>query len=440
MNRLEFHTDEVEIPDDDVDGETHVYLYGPRPKRVGTASIGRTLDLAVRRLGVAVDPIAFDFLSIALGVVAADTFIDRSTYSGNGWSREMALNIPLARPTAWRAVAEELEQALGFLSGDQWKLSFTEGGKEPPTKEAILRRYRSHIGIGSADCVCLFSGGLDSLIGARQLVDRDRTPLLVSHSYRGDQSYQRHLASHLGKKLPRFAANANPVFSGKHENDTSMRTRSFGFLAYGVVAASALRAKNRSTNSIELFVPENGFIALNAPLTRRRIGSHSTRTTHPEFLRHMQAIFDTMNLPVLLENPYRHKTKGEMLIELAPGDELKGTTVATVSCGRWKRKSQQCGHCVPCLIRRAAFAKAGITDTTDYQYQDLGHAWDRPDIRDDIMAMLVAVGRDQRGARQRAIASGPLPLNTVERKGWFGVHERGLEEVGTYLRSQGLGT
>ena len=440
MNRIEFHTDEDAIPDEDTEGTLQVYLYGSRPKRSGSASIGRTLDLAVRRLGVGVDPVAFDFLSISLGVVAADTFIDRSTHSGNGWSRDLSLTIPLAQPAAWEAVRGALEQALGFLSGDQWNLSFTKGGRNPPSKEAILRHHRSHIGIGSADCVCLFSGGLDSLIGARQLVNGGRTPLLVSHSYRGDQSYQRVLAPRLGKKLPRFAANANPVFSGQNINDTSMRTRSIGFLAYGVVAASALRAKNPSANPLELYVPENGFIALNAPLTRRRIGSHSTRTTHPGFLGQMQSIFDAVELPIRLRNPYRHKTKGEMLVELAPDEELKTTTVATVSCGKWKRKSQQCGHCVPCLIRRAAFAKAGITDTTPYQYPDLDGAWERPDIRDDIMAMLVAVGRDKRGARQRAIASGPLPFDAVEREGWFGVHERGLDEVGAYLRSQGLGT
>ncbi|MCX5581747.1 7-cyano-7-deazaguanine synthase [Kaistia terrae] len=164
-----------------------------------------------------------------------------------------------------------------------------------------------------------------------------------------------------------------------------------------MVAASALRAKGPSVSPIELFVPENGFIALHAPLTRRRIGSHSTRTrtTHPEFLGRMQPIFNTMNLPVRLENPYRHMTKGEMLLDLAPDEELEGTTVATVSCAKWKRKSQQSGHCVPCLIRRAAFAKAGITDTTAYQYKDIGHAWDRTDIRYDIMAMLVAVGRNR---------------------------------------------
>lgn len=439
MNRLAFHVDDDPIPATDVGGTAHVLLYGPRPKRLGSGSIGGKLDLAVRRLGVPVNPVAFDFLSIALAVVAADTFVDRGTWAANGWARELELEVPLARPAVWQDVASDLERALRFLSGDIWKLSFRSGGKEPPLKEAVLRHFRTHIGIGPTDSVCLFSGGLDSLIGARQLVDEGRTPLLVSHSYRGDQSYQKYLAPRLRKSLPRFAANANPVFSGPNKNDTSMRTRSFGFLAYGVVAASAVLTKKSSMESIELFVPENGFIALNAPLTRRRIGSHSTRTTHPSFLGQVQAIFHKVGLPIRLENRYRHKTKGEMLLDLKPGPELANTALATVSCGKWKRKSKQCGHCVPCLIRRAAFAKAGITDTTSYQYR-VGEAWDRHDIRDDIIAMLVAIGRGKKGQRHRAIASGPLPLDPLEREGWFGVHERGLEEVRAYLKSQGLGT
>jgi hypothetical protein len=438
MNRLVFHVDEEAVPATDVVGTSHVLLYGARPVRPGSGSIGSTLELATKRLGVAVDPVAFDFLSIALAVVAADTFIDRQHWSPNGWARELTLEIPLAKPTIWQGVAADLERALHFLSGDLWRLSFRNGGKEPPSKQAILRHFRTHIGIGPADSVCLFSGGLDSLIGALELIRESKTPLLVSHSYRGDQSYQKHLAPRLGKPLPRFAANANPVFSA-NKSDTSMRTRSLGFLAYGVLAASAVLAKKPSMKSIKLFVPENGFIALNAPLTRRRLGSHSTRTTHPNFLDQIQEIFGKVGLKVGLENKYRHKTKGEMLLELNPSPELAKTALATVSCGKWKRKSQQCGHCVPCLIRRAAFAKAGITDTTPYQCT-VAEAWDRPDIRDDIMATLVAIGRDKKGQRQRAIASGPLPFDAVEREGWFGVHERGLAEVGAYLKSQGLGT
>lgn len=437
MIKLVFHVDETQIPVTDTKDKTHVFLYGKRPVRLGTGSIGGSLEVAVARLAVPVDIKAFDFLSIALAVVAADTFVSREAFSANGWAREFLLEIPLVRPEAWHDVAADLEQALNFLSGDRWTLSFRDGGREPPSKKEIAR-LRKHVAIGSADCACLFSGGLDSLIGARRLADEGRTPLLVSHSYRGDQSYQDYLAPRLGKALPRFAANANPVFGGQNMNDTTMRTRSLGFLAYGVVASNAVLAKKPAVGVVDLYVPENGFIALNAPLTRRRIGSHSTRTTHPSFLSQIQSVLDRIGLPVRLENRYRHMTKGEMLCEMLPNAAFEHASVATVSCGKWKRKSQQCGHCVPCLIRRAAFAKAGVIDTTSYQFPDLGKLWDRPDIRDDVMAMLVATGRERRSPRQSAIASGPLPFDPVEREGWFGVHKRGLEEVAAFLKTQGF--
>jgi hypothetical protein len=437
MNKLVFHVDETKIPPTDAADTTHVFLYGPKPVRSGTGSVGGPLEVAVRRLAVVVDPKAMDFLSIALAVIAADTFVSRERFSANGWAREFNLEIPLARSEVWEVVAEDLERALNFLSGDRWKFSFREGGMEPPAKKAI-QRLRRHVAIGSADCTCLFSGGLDSLIGARQLADEGRTPLLVSHSYRGDQSYQEYLAPRLGKQLPRFAANANPVFKGPNQNDTTMRTRSLGFLAYGVVSANAVLAKKPSVGVIDLFVPENGFIALNAPLTRRRVGTHSTRTTHPHFLSQIQTILDKVGLGVRLQNRYRHMTKGEMLCEVLPNEVVANAAVNTVSCGKWKRKSKQCGHCVPCLIRRAAFAKAEVVDGTEYQFADLGKLWDRPDIRDDVMAMLVATGRDSRGLRQRAVASGPLPLDPIEREGWFGVHIRGLEEVAAFMKTQGF--
>lgn len=438
MSRLIYHVDENKIPSTDKEGTSHVFLYGPRPTREGAGSIGRRLELAVERLGVVIDPVAFDFLSIALAVVAADTFVNREAFSGNGWARDLELDVPLARPGVWRQVKSELEHSLNFLSGDNWTLNFKADGAEPPKKERVLRRFRSHIAVGSADCACLFSGGLDSLIGARKLIAEGRSPLLVSHSYRGDKTYQNYLAPRLGKKLPRFAANANPVFSGDYISDTTMRTRSLGFLAFGVVAANAIEKKQPSSGPIDLIIPENGFIALNAPLTRRRIGSHSTRTTHPHFLSGIQAVLDKVGLNVSIDNPFRHMTKGEMLSSVLPYDGLSQAAVATVSCGKWKRKSQQCGHCVPCLIRRASFAKAGVNDSTAYQYPDLGKLWDRSDIRDDVMAMLVAAGRGDKGAKQRAIASGPLPFDPVERARWFDVQQRGLREVADYLKDQGF--
>lgn len=96
-----------------------------------------------------------------------------------------------------------------------------------------------------------------------------------------------------------------------------------------------------------------------------------------------------------------------------------------------------CGYCVPCLIRQASFAKAGVDDDTPYRH-DLQKAWTDVDLRDDLLAMVLASTDNAKDSRMRATASGPLPLDRAERDGWFGVYDRGLEEVGNYLRLEGI--
>jgi hypothetical protein len=437
VSKLVYHCDDSTLPAIPDDGRLDVVLYGPRPMRQATGSVGNRLPSAIAGLGVRVDERAFDFLSIALAVIAADTFVDRGRWAANGWSREFEIDIPLSQPAVWAPILPILKRALDFLSGDQWAISVRSGGPRPPSQVAILRK-RKTVGIGAADCVSLFSGGLDSFLGVSKLVASGRTPVLVSHSYRGDKSYQRKLAPQLGKPLPWFEANAHPAKTGGGPNDTSMRTRSLGFLAYGAVVASAVASKRGiSKGSVDLFVPENGFIALNAPLTRRRVGSHSTRTTHPHFLSLIQEVFDAVGLPVRLINEFRHQTKGEMMDEAERAGRPTDIFSGTVSCGKWKRKNIQCGYCVPCLIRKAAFFRAGIDDRTLYRY-DVGEAWKDPAIRDDILAIVLASEERIEKLKARVIASGPLPLQIGERDGWFGVHERGLAEVRNYLKSEGI--
>jgi hypothetical protein len=417
-------------------GTIQVTLFGSGLPAHGRGTIGNPLPDAVARLGVPVDSRAFDFLAVALAVTAADTFVERRAEGGNGWARSLELDIPVANPVIWQDLKTELEHTLRFLSGDDWSLMFRPGGAAPPSREAIAKK-RKLLQLSGVDCACLFSGGLDSMVGVQALVGNGKKPVLVSHAYRGDRSHQRRVYERLGLSLPRFSANASPIFGGPHQNDTTMRTRSLNFLAYGAVALSAVAAHRSATAPLTLFVPENGFIALNAPLTRRRVGTHSTRTTHPHFLRGVQRIFDRVGIPVALENPYRHATKGEMLQRLDAASQ--SVSMETVSCGRWKRKNMQCGHCVPCLIRRAAFHSAGMQDTTEYQEASLPLVWNKPDRRDDLMAMVRAsLPSTPARLRHRAVASGPLPLDGAERQGWFDVHERGLAEVRDYLTSEGL--
>lgn len=65
----------------------------------------------------------------------------------------------------------------------------------------------------------------------------------------------------------------------------------------------------------EMYIPENGFISLNIPLTGARFGSSSTRTTHPYYMKMLGSLIKNMGLEISILNPYQFKTKGEMVSE-----------------------------------------------------------------------------------------------------------------------------
>jgi hypothetical protein len=193
------------------------------------------------------------------------------------------------------------------------------------------------------------------------------------------------------------------------------------FFALGALAAAGLGG--------ELFVPENGLISINPPLTRRRVGSLSTRTTHPHFVGSIQTVFDQVDLGIRIVNPYTHKTKGEMLAQCAD-PAIAEIASGSYSCGKGKRLNKHCGRCVPCLIRRAAFLKAGIEDLTSYAAGDLTfHA-----ANDDVYAARLAVLKLTHSDVTRwAAEAGPLPIDPACRDAHVAVVRRGLEELRDFL-------
>jgi hypothetical protein len=435
MTEIIFHHEVAHLPLGRP-GRIPVLMYGRRPPRDRMGSIGGPVLAEVRRLGVPANARAFDFLTIAMAVTAADTFVDRAS-AHDGWAREFTLRIPLADPEPWRPVISLLEQALQFLSGDSWTIGLYPGGPPPPMPQTRGRR----INLAGQDCVSLFSGGLDSAIGALDLLAGGKRPILISHSYRGDADRQNMIGARLPVTVPRFSANANPVSKLDEPNDVQMRTRSFNFIAYGALVAATLADQGNISLPVDLLVPENGLIALNPPLTFRRIGSLSTRTTHPYFLALVQRIFDAVAIPVRISNPYALKTKGEMLAECEDQTTLTAIARHTVSCGKWKRKNIQCGKCVPCLIRRASFHNARMTDHT--LYAPIGT--NLPALmatiagKDDLMAMILASRRLPTIKMERWVPSaGPLPRNRMDRDNLLGVASRGMEEVRNYLDQQNL--
>lgn len=407
-----------------------VLIYGTSTENHGRPSIGSQLYHEIKHLEMRVPKKAFDLLTISMAVTAADTFIRRDE-AEDGWSREIDLTIAVTEPETWEPLVDCFEEILLFLSGDIWRLTIIGEGPGAPRPLRRNRRTR-RIRVRDHDCVCLFSGGLDSTIGVLDLISSGHKPLLVSHSYAKDKEKQEFVARKLPVKLERFAASANPVWTTQPHDD-SMRTRSLNFIAYGVVMASILARRNEMSKC-NLYIPENGLISLNAPLTPRRIGSLSTRTTHPHYIRSIQDIVSKLNLPITIINPYGFKTKGEMLNSCLDQSTLGKVESETVSCGKWKRKNQQCGKCIPCIIRRSAFYKSGHIDKTNYQYMDLLKALETEQDHDDLLAATLAVSRLKKGKIKFWVnASGPLPEDSDTRKLYHEVFLRGMNEIKSYL-------
>jgi len=236
----------------------------------------------------------------------------------------------------------------------------------------------------------LLSGGLDSFIGIVDLVKKGLKPFAVSQKVNDDSRKQRDIVNLFSPQIPLIQLNHN-INVPDSESPPSQRARSIIFLAYGVLIASCLE-KHKQGQLVTLYMCENGYISLNPPLTNIRIGSLSTRTTHPIFLNFFQQLLDNIGLKITIENPYQYKTKGEMLKECLNQDVLQSYASKTTSCGRYRvHKHQHCGRCVPCLVRRAAFKKWGVKDDTKYKYDDLSIKSDNYSNYDDVKSASMAI-------------------------------------------------
>lgn len=415
------------------EGDIPVLLYAPSTDYIGAGVIGNDLRDKVERLSVPPTTRAMDLLAVAMAVTAADTFLFHED-EPDGWTRTIDIDLPVVEPERWKALAPHLSKTLNFLSGDRWSFTFRDGGLRPPTRLDVKAR-KNVVDPSQSDCVALFSGGLDSALGVLDLVGQAKRPLLVSHAPHGDKSYQDIVAAKLPGTLQRFQFNSYPTWPYKTEITT--RTRSFQFLAVAALAAEAL-AQFRG-GIIDLNICENGLIAINPPLTARRIGALSTRTAHPHYLLLVQQILDTLGMPVKIVNPHRHDTKGEMLARHVKSPEIEFFASATVSCGNWKRKGKQCGRCWPCAIRRSAFVRAGVKDHTVYDTPSLIDALHDEQERDDVVAIHTALRRRyDRNIRTWTLEAGPLTSDTNDRALYFGVVERGMDELEAFLEQHGL--
>jgi hypothetical protein len=393
----------------------------------------------LRKLGVVPTDIGLDLLVLAALVYAADTRISRKTQSEDNWTREIRLVIPVSHLARWNAAVPMLQLMLNFLTGDIWSVGF----RARPHRFARAVPAVQHLIDLPFDEVSLFSGGLDSLIGAIDLLESGQKPLLVSHSAEGAVSkaqgdcYDRLTTHYKGKGLERLrlwmSFPKNVVRSVASEETT--RGRSFLFFAAGIFAGTGFR------RGFSLRASENGLIALNVPLDIHRLGALSTRTTHPFYIARWNELLQILGIPGQIHNPYWNKTKGEMVAGCANPELLMELVPLSLSCasptkGRWRHHgTEHCGYCLPCLIRRAAL---GADDPTPYTLANLkAEAWNPKQAKgEQIRSFQFAVER----LRQRPDLAkllihkpGPLSDDPGNHDELADVYRRGLAEVGALL-------
>ena len=392
-----------------------VVIYGQAKK--GQVSVGGYTRHLLEKAHLEIAPQAWDFLTIALSVVAAD-FTDLRARSADGWTRTLELHIAVQDPVFWNSQARALEAALGFLTTDVWTFVFHSGGYGPP---AQLQAFHPR-----EDSVALLSGGMDSLIGAIDLVTQGLKPYAVSQIVRGDGKKQNDFAHSLG--LSRIGL--NHVAKSPESQEPSQRARSIVFLAFGLVVATSLDRFHQG-DRVPLYICENGFIAINPPLTVTRLGSLSTRTAHPEYLGRLQQIFDAAGINVQIQNPYALMTKGEMLAGCLNQNLLKQHAVTSTSCGRFQRFGyKHCGRCVPCQVRRASFKRWGVLpDSTPYVYGDL--SIDNPQYGrfEDVRSVGMAVASVAQDGFDQWLGHSLFSPFITDRGGYRRMLAQGLDEL-----------
>ena len=381
----------------------------------------------------------FDVIFIGLMVYMADMRISRNKQAQDSWSREIQLTVPVF-DARWGEYKNRFERMLKFLTGDLWVINFSERTVKLPEVDSNIERTDTY------KTASLFSGGMDSLIAAINYMENKQATLLVSHA---GESRVRHWQTDLLSVIDEiygdvphgnayYWTNLEGVELPDAEKDMNQRSRSFLFISIALFAMSGTKG------CTELLMPENGLIALNVPLDSTRIGSHSTRTTHPFYLKLWNEVAEKM-FGFTIQNPYWNKTKGEMAGECLNQDVLKKAIGQSFSCSSVNstsirsRKQQHCGHCLPCIIRRAAMHKAfGNWDPSDYMYSNVTELMNnRGTVGEQVRSFQYAITKLKKNPDAKDILihkPGPLFMDEDYLRELADTYNRGLMEVDQWIQ------
>ena len=319
---------------------------------------------------------ARDLFAIGRSFLLADRAFRRGVKPGMQ-TRSITVTIPVENISFWTGISREITELVHFVSRDWWELRFvTEKKKYPQKKDWVDNPY---------DCISLFSDGLDSLGGATALIRDGRRPVFAFHEQRRWNMTNARERIAVVQSLPEmdtkgaatacFQFQVSDMDEAGNRNlfqENSRRSRPFFYLCLAGATALEYRIP-------EIYLNENGTLALNLPLNAGKVGApFITRHAHPWSLRLFEGIFQSVwdkcigdDRKVAVQNPLWEKTKADIVSYLLKSGIGKDEILKTVSCEnaarplatiknrlRGSRKAadirniRECGMCTPCLIKR----------------------------------------------------------------------------------------
>ena len=338
-----------------------------------------------------------DLLRIAAYVFAADQSLARGGH-GDGdpsdWRRRLALAIPVRDPQFWSQehVRRALTAALAFVTDDAWEFHFREERHSEP--QAVHSLSGGEVP-DRPDSVVLLSGGADSLCALVELIGNGHRPVLVHHRLTPRASGpQKGCVDELRRRYPAWTFPEIDAWiqrRGPAAREHTKRSRPFLFASVAAACAAALQVQ-------EIVLAANGIASLHFPLHGPVDGPEAIRSTHPTFIRRLNALFAlVLDPPVRVRNPLWNRTRAESLdILVKTGhQDLLGWAISCPRMSSWSHGQRLCGSCPQCVDRRfgEVLAEVQADDAADrYAVDILGDALPEGEAR-TVSAGLIGFAR-----------------------------------------------
>jgi hypothetical protein len=308
------------------------------------------------------EPVVFDALVVAGAIEFCDHIQRRHAQH---WGRAIELRIPVHDPDRWneRNVSAALRDAIDFLTGDRWEISFV------PRRQPAYVPHQFPFDIPSDSCAVIpYSDGLDSRAVAGlmrvQMGDKLIRVRLGTKQFRPSVGLS-------GAKLPFTSVPYRVRFKNGQSVESSARSRGFKFSMVSGIGAYLVKA-NR------IIVTESGQGSLGPALIP--VGqTYEDYRNHPLFTDRMERFLRALfGHEVRFEFPRLWHTKGETLAAFVKDCADGSSWNTTWSCWQQNRHSsvggrrRQCGACAACLLRRLSVHAAGLIEAPEtYIWENL---------------------------------------------------------------------